>query len=339
MNGAEEPPRRSQESQRPLLEILRWAVPPDGRGAAMTFEQITDLFGARREGVGYKALCPAHADKNPSLAINERDGKILLKCMAGCDTKDVLAARGLTFPDLNNGKNGGGQLVPKKIEAAYDYRDEKGQLLFQVVRYEPKAFRQRQPDGKGGWIWNTDGVRRTLYNAAAIAKADSVLVVEGEKDVESARKHGIIATCNPGGAGKWRDEYSELLRGKHITIIPDSDEPGRKHAEEIAKSLHLKAASIKICTLPEPLKDLSQWPFSDAALLDLIEEAAPWSSAGECTDANLAALIDRGAEQRIAEAPIELLRDMPEGILDGRLGEICENRMGAFPRAYVLAPI
>jgi hypothetical protein len=172
----------------------------------------------------------------------------------------------------------------QKIEATYDYVDADGQLVYQVVRYEPKTFKQRRPDGKGGWIWSLNGVQRTLYNAAEVAKAEAVLVVEGEKDVESARKKGIVATCNPGGAGKWRDEYSEILRGKHVTIIPDNDEPGRKHAEAVATSLHLKAASVKICNLPKPLKDLSEWFLSDEALLDLIEKAAPWSPEAPAVD-------------------------------------------------------
>ena len=39
------------------------------------------------------------------------------------------------------------------IEATYDYRDEAGRLTYQVVRYPPKDFRQRRPDGSGGWVW------------------------------------------------------------------------------------------------------------------------------------------------------------------------------------------
>src|SRR6516162_3619500 len=108
----------------------------------MTFEQIIDLFGAHRAGGSYKALCPAHSDRNPSLSISERNGKILLKCMAGCVTQDVLAAKRLTLADLNNG-HAAHDL--QKIVETYPYLDEKGQLLFQVIRYEPKAFRQRRP--------------------------------------------------------------------------------------------------------------------------------------------------------------------------------------------------
>jgi len=99
-----------------------------------------------------------------------------------------------------------------KIIATYDYPDERGDLLYQVVRFEPKSFRQRRPDGHGGWIYNLDGVRRVLYRlpellASARTKA-TVYIVEGEKDVNALYSHDFIATCNPMGAGKWLDEYS-----------------------------------------------------------------------------------------------------------------------------------
>ena len=76
-----------------------------------------------------------------------------------------------------------------KIVASYDYTDEFGTLLFQVVRLAPKTFRQRRPDGKGGWIWNLEGVTRVLYRLPdlmeALALERRVFVVEGEKDVET----------------------------------------------------------------------------------------------------------------------------------------------------------
>src|SRR5262245_18843335 len=103
-----------------------------------------------------------------------------------------------------NGKTGLGKIV-----ARYPYHDETGDLLYQVVRYEPKTFRPLKPDG----TWNLKGVRRVLYNLPALIEAvaneQPVIVVEGEKDVESLRRLNIVATTNPGGAGKWQVEYSE----------------------------------------------------------------------------------------------------------------------------------
>ncbi len=243
----------------------------------MTFEEIRDRFGAKRSGSGFMAKCPAHEDRSPSLSIGQgKDGNVILKCHAGCETRDVLGAMGLSFNDLIL-ENGASSKAAEKIIDTYPYVDENGSLLSQVCRYEPKNFRQRRPDGKGGWSWQLNGVRRVLFNLPAVLRAEHVAVVEGEKDVLKATKFGLTATCNPGGAGKWKDEFSDFLRGKHVTIIPDSDEPGRRHADQVAQSLSGKAASVAICHLPEPVKDLSEWPLSVDSLLALIKKAPAWT--------------------------------------------------------------
>jgi hypothetical protein len=231
---------------------------------------LAHLEGVRSNGSQWMALCPAHADKNPSLAVREGDEKILLHCFAGCPLDSILGAAGISPADLSLNST-----RSRKIAATYDYMDELGALLFQVLRYEPKSFKQRAPDGRGGWAWNLNGARRVLYRLPEIIGASKVLVVEGEKDVETARARGFVATCNPGGAGKWRGEYSEFLRGKDVVIVPDQDEPGRKHADQVARALHLIARRVRIFALPEPLKDLSEWPaeLSTEALQELIDQA------------------------------------------------------------------
>ena len=220
----------------------------------MTREILRRLKRVRRNGKGWTAQCPAHPDSNPSLSVHESEGRVLLHCHAGCPTETVVASLGLQMADLF--------LQPKssqpRIAATYRYADERGTLLFEVVRIEPKGFKQRRPDGHGGWLWNLNGTRRVLYNLAALSGSDSILICEGEKDCECARRLGLIATCNPGGAGKWRPEYSEPLRRKHVAIIPDRDEPGRKHARDVARSLLGLAGSVKIIELPTG-KDLSEW--------------------------------------------------------------------------------
>jgi 5S rRNA maturation endonuclease (ribonuclease M5) len=220
---------------------------------------VLERFQARRVGANYMARCPAHEDKNPSLSIAEKNGKILLHCHAGCSSEAVCAAMDLDVADLftDSRKDSG----PRIVET-YLYDDEEGNALFEVVRYDPKGFRQRKPDGKGGWTWNVNGVRRVPFRLRQVLAAENIIVVEGEKDVKTAWDFDLIATCNPGGAGKWKDEYSEFLREKNVTIIPDADEPGRKHAEQVARSLAGKAASVSICNLPESIKDLSEWPLS-----------------------------------------------------------------------------
>ncbi len=219
----------------------------------------------RPSGSGYEARCPAHEDHKASLGVAEKDGKAVLLCRAGCETSDVLAALGLTMRDLfpeepkAPAKKGRGEVV-----ARYPYRDEAGALLFEVVRMKPKDFRQRRPDPAkaGAFLWNLDGVRRVLFRLPEVLSAAKdgarVYVVEGEKDAESLARLGLCGTCNPGGAGKWLPGHSEALRGAHVVILPDADEPGRKHGEAVAVALHGVAASVRVARVPRG-KDVSDW--------------------------------------------------------------------------------
>jgi len=204
----------------------------------------------------FTALCPGHDDRNRSLSIKQTDGKLLLKCFAGCETAAILKPLGLVTKDLflNGHKPKAEQRV---IEAVYHYDG------FEVVRTNPKGFYQRRPDGKGGYINNLKGITPTLYHAdelpEAIAAGKTIYVVEGEKDTDNVRKLGMAATCNPMGAGKWRDSYSEALRGADLIIIPDADGPGRDHAAQVARSCYGKAARIRVLELPSDSKDVSKW--------------------------------------------------------------------------------
>jgi len=137
-----------------------------------------------------------------------------------------------------------------RITATYDYVDETGKLLYQVVRFQPKRFAQRRPDGKGGWVWGLKGVRRVVYRLPNVVKAEQVFIVEGEKDADALGRLGLVATTCPMGAGKWRAEYSGALQGKRVIILPDNDAPGQEHASQVAASLQGVAASVKVLSLP-----------------------------------------------------------------------------------------
>jgi len=179
-----------------------------------------------------------------------------------------------------------------QIVATYDYLDEDGELAYQAVRLEPgpdgapKTFRQRRPDGKGGWIWNLQKTRLVLYRLPELLDSAidgrAAFLVEGEKDVETLRSIGLCATTNAMGAGKWRPEYSEVLQGRDVFILPDNDDIGRKHAKEAADSLSGAAASVKIVELPGlgPKGDVSDWlilPGNDKErLLELVKAAKPY---------------------------------------------------------------
>jgi len=152
-----------------------------------------------------------------------------------------------------------------RMDAVYDYRDEEGRLLFQVVRFRfPKDFRQRRPDGPGRWVWNLTGVRRVPYRLPELLQSDRAEVVfipEGEKDVERLRSLGLVATCNPMGAGKWRQEFNHHFRGRKVVAVEDNDEEGRKHAAGVMRQLSTVTTQAGVLRLPGlPLKgDVSEW--------------------------------------------------------------------------------
>jgi len=231
----------------------------------MTAAEFANRLNAVKTSTGYQAKCPAHNDSNPSLSISAGDnGCVLLKCHAGCGTENIVKAMGLKMSDMFNDKPGP---LPKKIVATYPYRDADGQLLYEVVRYEPKSFSQRRPDRNKGWIWDLKGVECVPYRLpellTAVTNGERVFIVEGEKDAEALVKLGLCATCNSGGAGKWQDSFSESLRGADVVIIPDNDVPGRKHSQAVAASLQGKAKSVRVIELSArpgvTVKDAFDW--------------------------------------------------------------------------------
>lgn len=213
----------------------------------MTYDDVLDRFTVEQRGDTHsKALCPHHPDQRASLSISRgRDG-VVLKCQAGCDTGEVLADVGLTWADLyDEPRNGNGHRNAKPartIVATYPYVDEAGQLLYEKVRYDPKDFRVRRPDGHGGWIYNIGDTRRVLYGLpalnAAIAAGATVWIAEGEKDCDALARAGEAATCNFDGAGKWKREYTEALAGATLVqIVADDDLAGRNHALNVRDQL------------------------------------------------------------------------------------------------------
>jgi hypothetical protein len=165
---------------------------------------------------------------------------------------------------------------------AYSYTDKKGQVIYQQVRFEPKDFRFRQPADDGEWIWNLRGVSKILYRLPEVIKAKQVFVVEGEKDVETLREMGLIATCNAGGAGKWTDDYSKILSGKTVIILQDNDPPGLKHAQAVAQSTSQYASSVAVVPCFPEGKDVTEWVELGGTrkkLLEMVASAEPFKSA------------------------------------------------------------
>lgn len=151
-----------------------------------------------------------------------------------------------------------------QIVATYDFADAEGVVLFQVVRYEPKNFRQRRPDGRGGWVWNMEGVRLVPFRLpevlAAVGKR-TIYIAEGEKGVLALEAIGLTGTNSPGGAGKWRKDYNAVFKGADVVILPDNDDAGRNHAKQVASHLLPVARSVRILALPglAPKGDVADW--------------------------------------------------------------------------------
>lgn len=270
-----------------------------------------------KAGNGFLVECPLHEDDKPSLSIAEvRNNKgfdqIVIHCQAGCTgTKHrpnvagynaLLKILGYTKWDLtsepqpvsNGNGNGSASKYAHLLEdiiAVHDYRDEAGKLLYQCVRYDTKAqrakgrqpakCRMRQPGNAPGYYkWNLDGVRLIPYRLPELLAsdpADYAFILEGEKDVDSAKKRGLIATCNPTGAQSWTDDYSVFLANRICIIVPDNDNSGAMHANQVYDSLLRCApgATVKILAL-QGLKakgDVTDW-FNDGHTADELKALA-----------------------------------------------------------------
>ena len=272
---------------------------------------LRHLEGVRKQGDGHEARCPAHEDKTASLSVSKADGggdapegSVLLKCHAGCTAAEVVSAMGLKLEDLYPE---GSRKTKSKIVATYDYCDEGGKLLFQVVRKEPKTFRQRKPqNGTNGppWTWSVKGVRKVPYHLPELLSKDgTVFIPEGEKDVDNLTAAGLLATCNAGGAGKWTADLSPHLRDREVVILPDNHKTGRDHGEDVARALVGIASSVKVVELPDlPHKgDVSDWLANGgnvSELSTLVAAAPQWvaQDSDQEVDADIGALAELSKE-------------------------------------------
>jgi len=265
--------------------------------------ELPDLAGA---GVELNAPCPFHEDSGRHFYVNAETGFYTCqRCNASGDVFTFLHERhGLDFQTalarlaeragLSNGNGNGhkkkakddhARAIPDNIRQKYHYTDEDGLYLFSTVRFEEsgrkKTFRQWRWDEKAqNYIQNIDGVRLVPYNLPDVLQAKEVFLVEGEKDVESLRALGLVGSCNPMGAGKWKGEYNIHFQGKHVVILPDNDQPGQDHAAMVCEALYSVAAGVKVVELPVPPKgDVSDFLAAGGtrdALLALVDQVPAW---------------------------------------------------------------
>ncbi len=265
----------------------------------------------KRQGSEFRGPCPIHNGDGANFAVTAENGEWYCHtgCKEGGDALRFLERKdGITFPEAlqalaewagttpaplparNGHKNGqehkNGQ-SPRRIAETYDYTDDGGTLLFQAVRYDPKGFSQRVPaEAPGTWTYALNGTRRVLYHlpevVAAVEAERPVYLCEGEKDADALRALGLTATCNPMGAGKWEDAYTDALAGAVVALLPDNDPAGRAHAARVAAALHGKAKRLRVVELPNlPDKgDVSDWLAAGGtkeALLALVKAAPDWN--------------------------------------------------------------
>jgi RecA-family ATPase len=199
-----------------------------------------------------------------------------------------------------------------KLVASYPYVDADGKLVYEVLRYEPKRFQHRQPDGHGGWIYRGTH-RRVLYRYPDLLqyRDATVFVCEGEKDADRVASLDHVATCV--ASGKWTDDCVQALAGRHVLILEDNDEAGRKKAHEAATLLHGVSDTVRIVRLPNLPEggDVSDWLDADprraGELVDFCFDAPLWTP--ETTDTTRPSADVRAAAdpKPVGESPLPFL--------------------------------
>jgi hypothetical protein len=214
---------------------------------------------AQPEKREWRGRCPVHNGTGNNFAVQSDTG--LANCHSQCGRGwDMIGLEmELSGSDFATAKAAIFELVgrpepaweDRDVEAAYDYRDESGRLIYQVVRKHGKKFIQRRPYPNGGkWIWNLKDTSPLPYRLPELIASPFIALVEGEKDADNLHRLGIPATCNSGGAGKFSRELIPWFSGKQIAIFPDQDVPGRQHALAVAEMLS-EIATVKIIELPD----------------------------------------------------------------------------------------
>jgi len=331
------------------------------KGEAISAADLAQRLGGTEKSPGqFMARCPAHADKNPSLAISEQNGSILLHCFAGCRYENIirqLSFKGITIknnldversPGLPPGVNR--RFKGMLYTAHWTYRDEYGEVIGYVVRYESGAgekiiipyFKKESKMWKAGYATHLKN-NRPLYNLDKIERAspeEEIFVVEGEKCADTLTKMGIIATTSPGGASAAKKADWGRLAGNKIIIWPDNDKAGKSYAANVFTELvntgdsdpDIKAVDVDQLGLKEKedvydwirkghtkkeILDLPLYPVSDYSDLKaiVIEPGEVWKAVDEAEKllmkANPHAIFQQG--NRL----VRVLRTPSKGMIGG----------------------
>ena len=170
------------------------------------------------------------------------------------------------------------------LENVYQYHNKRGDLLFEVCRFEGKGFRLRRPDpdNPDKYIWNSRGVEPVPYNLVSMQKTSRIFICEGEKDAHSLEfDFDVCATTNALGAANWKPELNQYFKDKRVVILPDNDKAGRERGETIAQSLTGIAKVVKVINLPGLMEkgDVTDWieaGHTKTDLMRLMQKTAIW---------------------------------------------------------------
>ena len=218
-------------------------------------EQVTQ----NNNGITALCPCPSHADKHPSFSASYNHEGISVHCFKECTFEEIVSSLGMEEGQFfaSNKKH-----TPKRvIQDIYRYEDKDAVHVMDVVRFEPKDFRPRRPDGE----LSLKGITRVPYRLpqllSGIKEGREIIILEGEKDCDNAEKLGLVATTFAGGAGKWREEYSKWFQEAKVICIPDNDPAGHKGMHDIASNLSMVAESVRWLELPDIQEkgDFSDW--------------------------------------------------------------------------------
>ena len=261
------------------------------------YSQYIPNFSSLKPNADGWVLCnsPLREDKNPSFSINviygawqdfaTGDKGNIYEFIKRKENVDFPTAKKILLDRYNpQSAQQTQQRSDKTIVATYDYTDENGKLLYQSVRFEPKSFQQRRPNGSNTWIWDLKNTRRVLYHLPKLVQwldeKHVIHIPEGEKDADNLITLGFAATTTAGGVNSTLpSDFKHIFRDASIVIWADNDAVGKKFAERKADTLFGHAKSLKICYSPEG-KDISDWIAKGATKQDiarLVEETEEYA--------------------------------------------------------------
>ncbi len=281
---------------------------------------LEKLPDAKRNGKGWSCRCPAHDDRRASLSIGEGDdGRVLVRCHAGCSVDAVCKAVGLRPADLflpstfptpkgEDRRHHIGKPTAKTFATAADavaelerqhgprsahwtYRDASGEPVGVIVRWNlSDGGKDIRPVSRHGDKWIIGGMPepRPLYALPDLADAGQVCVTEGEKAADAARSIGLIGTTSAHGSQSADKTDWTPLAGKRVVILPDNDETGEKYANAVISALAKLTPMplVKVVNLPglSEHDDIVEWIEAGGTAEKLIEltNAAPeWKQSAQ----------------------------------------------------------